>query len=250
MDLPGCANAMISAVAEANPNTVVVMQSGTPVEIPWIEKVPALIQAWYGGNETGNAIADVLFGDVNPSAKLRLSFPTRVQDNPAYLNYKSQRGRTLYGEDIYIGYRYYEAVDKAVLFPFGHGLSYTTFSFSDLRIKKDAVELSVTVNVKNTGKVSGAEVVQVYIAQRNPSIARPPKELKGYAKVFLEPGMAEDVEVKIEMKYAVSFWDEARKEWIMERDTYEVLVNDSSSVSDKTLTGHFQIEKTSWWIGL
>jgi beta-glucosidase len=250
MGLPGHMDALISAVARANSNTVVVMQSGTPVAMPWIEEIPALIQAWYGGNETGNSIADVLFGDVNPSGKLPLSFPRRVQDNPAYLNYRSQRGRTLYGEDIYIGYRYYDAVDRQVLFPFGHGLSYTTFAFSDLRIKKDAKELSVTVNVENTGEVAGGEVVQVYIAQQNPSIARPPKELKGFAKVFLEAGAAEDVEVKIETKYAASFWDESRKEWIMEKDRYEVIVGDSSALSSKALTGHFEVEQTAWWLGL
>jgi beta-glucosidase len=250
MNLPGHLDTLISAIASANSNTIVVMQSGTPVAMPWVEKIPAIIQAWYGGNETGNAIADVLFGDVNPSGKLPLSFPKRVQDNPAFLNYRSQRGRTLYGEDIYIGYRYYNAVDKQVLFPFGHGLSYTTFSFSDLRVKKDAEELSVTVNVKNTGKVAGGEVVQVYIAQRSPSIARPPKELKGFAKVFLEAGAGEDVEVKIEAKYAASFWDESRKEWIMEKDRYEVIVSDSSAVTGKALTWHFEVEQDAWWVGL
>ncbi len=250
MDLPGHMDALISAVSKANPNTVIVMQSGTPVSMPWIEEIPGLIQAWYGGNETGNAIADILFGDVNPSGKLPLSFPKRVQDNPAYLNYRSQRGRTLYGEDIYIGYRYYEAVEKQVLFPFGHGLSYTSFAFSDLRIKKDSQELSITVNVKNTGKVAGGEVVQVYVTQRDPSIARAPKELKGFAKVFLEPGAAEDVVVKMETKYAASFWDETQKEWVMEKDRYDVIVSDSSTVTSKALTGHFEVEQTAWWTGL
>jgi beta-glucosidase len=250
MDLPGHMNTLISTVAQANPNTVVVMQSGTPVSMPWIEEVPALIQAWYGGNETGNAIADVLFGDVNPSGKLPLSFPKRVQDNPAYLNYRSQHGRTLYGEDVYIGYRYYEAVDRQVLFPFGHGLSYTQFTFSNLRVKKDAKEVSVTVNVKNTGKIAGAEVVQVYVAQQNPSIARPPKELKGFAKVFLEPGASKDVVVTMETKYATSYWDEGQNKWIMEKDAYEVIVSDSSAISEKSLTGKFDLEETSWWLGL
>lgn len=250
MNLPGQMDALISAIVRANPNTAVVMQSGTPVSMPWIEEIPALIQAWYGGNETGNAVTDVLFGDTNPSGKLPLGFPKRVQDNPAYLNYRSQRGRMLYGEDVYIGYRYYDALDKPVLFPFGHGLSYTTFSFSNLRMKKDAKDLSVIVNVKNTGKVAGTEVVQVYITQQNPSIMRPPKELKGFAKVFLEAGAVDDVEVKIETKYAASFWDESRKEWIMEKDRYEVIVSDSSTVTGKALIGYFEVEQNSWWIGL
>lgn len=251
MDLPGHTNALISAVVAANPNTVVVMQSGTPVEMPWNDKVPAMIHAWYGGNETGNAIADVLFGDVNPSGKLSLTFPKRVQDNPAFLNYKSERGRTIYGEDVHIGYRYYEALDREVLYPFGHGLSYTSFSFSDLSVKNDGEHLEVSVKVTNTGKVAGAQVVQVYIAPQNPSLTRPPKELKGFGKVFLGPGASEVAKVKIQTKYAVSFWDEGRDAWAIEKDVYKVIVSDSSAVTkENSLVGNFQIKETTWWNGL
>ncbi|KAH8796458.1 glycoside hydrolase superfamily [Hyaloscypha finlandica] len=249
MSLPGHMDALISAVSTANPSTVVVMQSGTPVAMPWISSVKALVHAWYGGNETGNAIADVLFGHVNPSAKLPLSFPKRLQDNPAFLNYRTERGRALYGEDVYVGYRWYEMLDLPVLFPFGHGLSYTTFSFSDLKVDKTDKDLKVTVKVSNTGSLAGAEVVQVYIRQKNPSIRRPKKELKGFKKVFLEKGESKLVEVKIETKYATSFWDEIREAWISEKDTYEVVVGGSSE-EVTAVRGSFEVEKTVWWNGL
>jgi len=249
MSLPGHMDALIAAVSAANPSTIVVMQSGTPVAMPWIAGVKGMIQAWYGGNETGNAIADVLFGNVNPSAKLPLSFPVREQDNPAYLNYVTERGRTLYGEDVYIGYRYYESLSLPVLFPFGHGLSYTSFSYSDLVVTKSDTELNVTVSVTNTGSLPGAEVVQVYVAPTKPSIRRAKKELQGFKKVLLQPGETKTVEVKMETKYAASFWDEQREAWIVEKDTYKVLVAGSSECKG-ALEGEFVVEKTWWWNGL
>lgn len=248
MDLPGHTNALISAVAAVNPNTAVVMQSGTPVTMPWISEVTALVHAWYGGNETGNAIADVLFGAVNPSGKLSLSFPVRNEDNPAFLNFRSERGRALYGEDVYIGYRFYEKTKKDVLFPFGHGLSYTSFDIGNLQVADHGATITVKVDVKNTGAVEGAQVVQVYVSQRNPSINRPPKELKGFAKVQLKPGEAKQATVEVPKKYAASFWDELKDAWIMEEDEYDVLVGDSSA--NTPLKGSFEVGKTSWWKGL
>lgn len=251
MSLPGHMDALISAVSAANHNTVVCMQSGTPVAMPWISQVPALIQAWFGGNETGNAIADVLFGDVNPSAKLPLSFPISVKHNPAYLSYRSERGRTLYGEDVYIGYRYYEALEAPVLFPFGHGLSYTSFSLSGLSVQNDGTHLKIAATVTNTGSVAGAYVLQVYVAQQAPSIARAPKELKAFEKVFLAAGASQVVESSVETKYASSFWDERRAAWIMEKGEYRVIVADSSSITkSNSLEKSYEIEKTVWWNGL
>lgn len=252
MSLPGHLDTLILRVAKCNPNTVVVLQAGSPIEMPWIQDVPAVLQAWYGGNECGNAIADILFGDINPSGKLPLTFPKRLKDNPTYLHYKSERGRTLYGEDIYIGYRYYEALELDVLFPFGHGLSYTTFALSDLRVSKDDKTgiSKISCLVTNTGTVAGAEVVQLYIAQRNPSIRRPEKELKGFSKVFLEPGVKKEVSINMEIKYAVSFWDEAKNRWVVERDTYEVLVGSTSALGGDALRGSFEIDRTWWWNGL
>lgn len=249
MDLPGHMDALITAVASANPSTVVVMQSGTPVTLPWISSVKSLIHAWYGGNETGNAIADILFGNTNPSAKLPLSFPKRLQDNPAYLNYRTERGRTLYGEDVYVGYRWYEMLELPTLFPFGHGLSYTTFSFSDLKVSNDSKDLGVSVKVTNEGSLSGGEVVQVYVSQTSPSIKRPKKELKGFKKIFLEKGESKVVEVTIETKYATSFWDEIRSAWISEEGEYVVSGGGTSEEGD-LVKGSFEVEKTGWWNGL
>lgn len=252
MSLPPGLDDLIAAVAKVNPNTAVVMQSGTPVEMPWIKDVNALIHAWYGGNETGNTIADILFGDVNPSGKLSLSFPVRVQHNPAFLNYRTEGGRVIYGEDIYIGYRYYEFADREVLFPFGHGLSYTTFAFSGLSVADKDGELTVSVTVKNTGSVKGAEVAQVYVAPKQKAkVNRPVKELKGFAKVDLAPGEAKSVTVKVATRYAASYWDEERDQWCVEEGEYEVIVSDSSELKEgKAIKGSFKVSETFWWSGL
>jgi len=251
MDLPGYLDEMIMAVAEANLNTVVVMQSGTPVRMPWAGKVPAIVQAWYGGNETGNCIADVLFGDVNPSGKLSLSFPVRIQDNPAFLNFRTEGGRTIYGEDVYVGYRYYEFANLPVLFPFGHGLSYTNFEFSDLSVTEKQSTLSVGLSVKNVGPVHGAEVVQVYVSPKTKAkVNRPLKELKGFAKVELAAGETRRVLVEVETKYAVSYWDEERDQWCGEKGEYEVIASDSSYITERTLRMSFSVDETFWWTGL
>jgi beta-glucosidase len=249
MDLPKGSDELIKAVTAVNPNTVVVVQSGTPVTMhKWLDGTNAVLQAWYGGNETGNAIADVVFGEVNPSGKLPLSFPVRNEDNPAFLNYRSERGRALYGEDIYIGYRFYEKTKKDVGFAFGHGLSYTTFELGDLNVRDGKDEISVTAKVSNTGKVPGAEVVQVYVSQKAPSINRPPKELKGFVKVHLKAGEKEKVEIKISKKYATSFWDEQANAWVSEKDEFEVLVGNSSQNVEKA--GSFKVAETTYWRGL
>jgi beta-glucosidase len=251
MDLPSPMDDLIAAVAAANKNTVVVMQSGTPVRMPWIDDVAAVVQAWYGGNETGNVIADVVFGDVNPSGKLSLSFPKRVQDNPAFLNFRAEGGRTVYGEDVYIGYRYYEFAERDVLFPFGHGLSYTTFEFDGLEVSEKDGKVAVTVTVKNTGGIKGAEVVQVYVAPKQAAkVNRPRKELKGFAKVELAPGESKQVTVDVETKYAASYWDEERSKFCAEKGEYEVIVANSSDVNAKALRRSFTVGQTFWWTGL
>lgn len=218
------------------------------MRMPWAHKVASIVQAWYGGNETGNAIADSIYGDINPSGKLPLSFPIRVEDNPAFLNYRSERGRVLYGEDIYVGYRFYEKIRRETLFPFGHGLSYTTFKISQLELVKDGMNLNISVLVGNTGKADGSEVVQVYASQHSPSVKRPAKELKGFVKAHIKAGESEVVAVSIQQKYFTSFWDEGRDMWISERDTYDVLVGCSSA--DTPLKATFEITETQWWSGL
>lgn len=248
MDLPGHSNELIAAVVAANRNTAVVIQSGCPVEMPWVASVPAILQSWFGGNETGNAIADVLFGAVNPSGKLPLSFPVRVEDNPAFLNYHSDRGRALYGEDVFIGYRFYEKTRREVLFPFGHGLSYTSFRISDAKTADTEDTITVTVQVENTGAIAGSEVVQVYIAQKSPGVTRPVKELKGFAKLNLEAGERSEVVVEVSKKYAASWWDEKMDAWVMEEDEYGVFVGNSSACVEEA--GKFEVKSTSWWRGL
>lgn len=252
MDLPLHMNALIEAVARVNPNTVVVLQSGTPVSMPWAPLASAIVQAWYGGNETGNAIADVLFGNVNPSGKLPLTFPVRNEDNPAFLNYRSDRGRTLYGEDVYVGYRFYEKTKKEPLFPFGHGLSYTNFNMWHAEVlekrENGKDKLVIAVNVKNTGTRAGGQVVQVYVSPRSPSIGRPPKELKGFTKVSLQPGETIRTEVEVEKKYAGSFWDEERDSWVLEAGVYDVLVGDSSVSTP--VKSQFTVAESVWWTGL
>lgn len=252
MKLPGYLDQLIAEVTAANPDTVVVMQTGTPEEMPWLSQTPAVIQAWYGGNETGNSIADVLFGDYNPSGKLSLSFPKKVQDVPAFLNFRSEAGRTLYGEDIYVGYRYYEFAEREVNYPFGHGLSYTTFSFSDLSVQHDAGgKLTATLKITNTGSVKGAEVAQLYVkAPLSKRVNRPVKELKGFAKAELAPGETKTVTIEEVEKYLTSYWDEERDKWCVEKGEYEVIVSDSSVVTDKALKGSFSVAKSYWWSGI
>ncbi|KAK9466043.1 glycoside hydrolase superfamily [Lipomyces arxii] len=246
MDLPQHMDELVSKVAAVNPNVVVVNQSGTPVTMPWVDSVGGLLQAWYGGNETGNAIADVLFGDVVPSGKLPLSWPVRNEDNPAFLNYRSERGRVWYGEDVYVGYRFYEKTKKDVLFKFGYGLSYTKFELSGFEAKIEGDEVVVQVTVANVGAIAGKEVVQVYFSQHAPSINRPPKELKAFAKIAVAPGETEVVKLVVPVKYACSFWDEIENSWICEKDTYTVTVtNGVDSLSSDVVVG-----KTTFWNGV
>jgi beta-glucosidase len=248
MDLPGYSDELIRAVTAVNPRTAVVIQSGTPVTMPWADTVPSLIQSWYGGNEGGNAIADVLFGMVNPAGKLPLSIPIRLEDNPAFLNFGSENGRTLYGEDVYVGYRFYEKTKTRVLFPFGHGLSYTNFAFDQFNVKIDTEMIQVVLEARNIGALPGHTVAQVYISQRKPLINRPPKELKGFKKVFLKEGEATSIRIMIPLKYATSYWDEERHMWITEAGDYDVLVGESSATT--SCAGTFVVDKTSWWKGL
>lgn len=249
MSLPRKTNDLVCAVLEANPNTVIVNQSGTPVEMPWVNKAKALVQAWYGGNELGNAIADVLYGDVVPNGKLSLSWPLKVQDNPAYLNFKTESGRVIYGEDIFIGYRYYEKLQKQVAFPFGYGLSYTKFKFENLVINQNDDKIVVNLDITNVGdKFAGSEVIQIYVASTESSISRPVKELKGFKKVFLQPGEKSNVIIEMETKEAVSFFDEVEEKWCAEAGKYKVLVGSSSD--DIELIGTFNVEKTFFWKGL
>ncbi len=231
MKLPGAQNELIERVAKANRNTIVVLNTGSPVEMPWIEKVPVVLQLWYDSQEQGNALADVLFGDVNPSGKLPTTFPVRLQDNPAYTNYPGENGKVRYGEGIFVGYRYYDKKELAPLFPFGHGLSYTTFKYSNLRLSAKSITpnelLKVRVDVTNTGKVAGKEVVQLYVRDANATVARPDKELKAFAKVELAPKQTRTVTFTLDRE-AFWYFDVPTNRWATKPGEFEILVGASS----------------------
>ena len=195
MDLPGSQAELIRRVAAANPHTVVVLNAGAPVAIPWLDAVQALLEAYYPGLEGGNAVARILFGEVNPSGKLTETFPKRLEDNPAYINYPGIE-EVRYGEGIFVGYRYYEMKDVEPQFAFGFGLSYTNFVFRDLKLPaaiKSGETIEVSVKVTNTGNVTGKEVVQLYVRDIESRLVRPLKELKGFQKVSLWPGESQVV---------------------------------------------------------
>ncbi|KAK4869221.1 hypothetical protein LT330_006221 [Penicillium expansum] len=248
MGLPPYTDELISQVLDANPNTAIVIQSGTPVEMPWVHKAKSILHAWYGGNETGNGIADVVFGDVNPSGKLPLTFPRRLKDNPTFFNYRSEGGRVLYGEDVYVGYRYYDGLEIDPLFPFGHGLSYTTFKLSNLELIRESDSLlQIKCKVQNTGSRIGAEVLQVYVAPVSPPIKRPVKELKEFRKCLLEPLSEEVVTIPLDLIRATSFWDEKSGSWCSHSGTYKVMVGTSSR--GDFLEGSLDLNETVFWSG-
>jgi beta-glucosidase len=229
MDLPGRQEELIRAVVRANPNTIVVLNCGSPVTMPWLDEVPALLLAYYPGQEWGNALANILLGSVNPSGKLPFTIPKRYQDNPTFINYPGAR-EVRYGEGIFVGYRYYDVKGIEPLFPFGFGLSYTTFEYSALRVPERArigepVEVSLTV--RNTGNRAGKEVVQLYVGDRVSSLPRPPAELKGFAKVALEPGESRTVRFTLERR-AFAFYDPYRREWVVEPGEFDILAGSSS----------------------
>jgi beta-glucosidase len=231
MELPGRQAELVEAVAAANRNTVVVVNAGSPVAMDWVERVPAVLEAWYPGQELGNALADVLFGDVNPSAKLPTTFPKRIEDNPAYLNYPGENGEVLYGEGIFVGYRYYDRKRIAPRFAFGHGLSYTRFRYGELRLDRERLgmddELEVVVEVSNAGERAGSEVVQLYLCDLECSLARPEQELKAFEKVALGPGETRTVCFTLTRR-ALSFYDPARERWVAEEGEFEIRVGSSS----------------------
>jgi beta-glucosidase len=231
MDLPGRQNELVERVAAANPKTVVVLQTGGPVTMPWLADVAAVLEAWYPGQECGNAIADVLFGKADPGGRLPQSFPVRLEDNPAFPNYPGANGKVRYEEGIFVGYRHYERQGIRPLFPFGHGLSYTTFAYADLRLGADTIgpgdTLTVMLDVTNTGDRRGDEVVQIYVRDPTASLPRPEKELKGFARIALQPGETRTVTHELGMR-ALAFFDDAQAAWVAEAGTFEVLVGASS----------------------
>ncbi|KAK9448128.1 glycoside hydrolase superfamily [Limtongia smithiae] len=249
MKFPGYIDELVRAVLEANKNTAVVIQSGMPCEMPWAVKAKAIVQAWFGGNEAGTAIADVVFGDRNPSGKLPVTFPKRLQDNPAYLSFRTEGGRVWYSEDVFAGYRYYDAVERDVEFPFGFGLSYSRFSLKDFAVTVSDDLVTVTGTVVHEEGPSGAEVIQVYISQTRASVRRAPKELKGYQRVAVTAGGCAVVKISIDVRQATSFYDESAKKWVSEKGVYTVHVG-TSSRDTTAWQGTFEVAATEYWTGL
>ncbi len=231
MKLPPGHDALIKRIAAAHPNVVVVLSNGSPVEMPWAQDVPCILEGYLGGQAGAGGIADILFGEVNPSGKLAETFPLKLEDTPAYRTFPGGPVTVEYRESLYVGYRYYDTVGQPVLFPFGHGLSYTRFAYRDLALNRpegsDSQSLTVTFKVKNTGKVAGQEVIQLYVRDVESTAFRPAKELKGFAKVALQPG--EETEVTLDLdRRAFAYYAPQLKEWRVEAGTFEILVGASS----------------------
>ncbi|MBI5567396.1 MAG: glycoside hydrolase family 3 C-terminal domain-containing protein, partial [Chloroflexi bacterium] len=239
LDLTAQQVALIKAVAAIQPNTIVILNNGAPVAMgDWIDGVAAVLEAYMMGQAGGGAIADVLFGRVNPSGKLAETFPQRLTDTPAYLNYPGENGVVRYGEGLFIGYRYYDAREVPVRFPFGYGLSYTTFAYSHPKVSattfKDVDGVSVSIDVTNTGSVAGKETVQVYVHDRQSRLVRPPKELKGFAKVELQPGETKTVTIELGFR-AFAYYDPAYHQWVTEDGEFNILIGASAADIRATL---------------
>jgi beta-glucosidase len=232
--------ALIQAVSRVQPKTVVVLNNGSPVAMDaWIDGVAAVLESWMMGQAGGAAIADVLFGKVNPSGKLAETFPLKLSDTPAYLNWPGGAGAVRYGEGLFIGYRYYDAKQMAVLFPFGYGLSYTTFAYNNPRVSqktfKDVDGITVTLDVTNTGSRAGKEIVQVYVHDQKSGLVRPEKELKGFAKVELQPGETKTVSISLDFR-SFAYYHPEYKQWITESGDFDLLIAASAADIRQTLT--------------
>ncbi len=233
LDLTSHQVALIKAVTAVQPNTIVILNNGAPVVMSeWVDGTAAVLEAWMMGQAGGGAIADVLYGKVNPSGKLAETFPLKLIDTPAYINYPGENGAVRYGEGIFMGYRYYDTKEVPTLFPFGYGMSYTTFDYQNPKVSsqtfRDVDGLTVSVDVTNTGKMAGKEVVQVYVQDHKSRLVRPPKELKGFAKVELQPGETRTVSVSLDFR-AFAYFHPAYRQWITEDGEFDILIGASST---------------------
>ena len=233
LELPYGQDRLIIELAKANKNLVIVNVSGNAVTMPWVNEVPAIVQAWYLGTEAGNAIASILVGDVNPSGKLPFSFPVKLEDIGAHkVGEFPGNDQVTYNEGLFVGYRWLEKMKIKPLFSFGHGLSYTTFEYSNIAVDKKVITtedtITFTVNVKNTGSRQGSEIVQLYISDKKSSLPRPIKELKGFEKISLTPGENKTVSITVD-KSALSFFDAEKHEWVAESGEFEALLGASAT---------------------
>ena len=231
MKLPDGHNRLVEAVSRVNDNVIVVLEGGSPVEMPWTDDVKAILNAYLGGQSVAPAIVDVLTGKANPCGKLAETYPVCLKDTPTSFRYPDSKEDVQYRESIFIGYRYYDKVERNVRFPFGFGLSYTSFEYSDIKLKKKNLTkgegAKVTFTIKNTGDVAGSEIAQVYVAKPESKIFRAPKELKGFVKIHLEPGEEKKVSVELDDR-AFAFWNTATEDWCVESGEYKILVGASS----------------------
>lgn len=231
MKLPNCQNELIEKVCAVQPNTIVVLHNGSPVEMPWVNKVNAILEMYLGGEAVGEATIDLLFGNVNPSGKLAETFPIRLEDNPSYLSYQVVDDKIYYDEKLFVGYRYYDTKEIPVLFPFGHGCSYTTFEYSHLVVNETSIRddesLTLSFEVTNTGDVFGKEVVQLYVQDLTHSVIRPIKELKNFEKISLEPNETKIVTFTLS-KRDFAYYETRISDWYVSTGNYRLLVGASS----------------------
>ncbi len=230
MNMPFGQDELIKAIQKANPKTIITLMGGGAIDMTqWLDNAPAVIQAWYPGLEGGNALAKIIFGEINPSGKLPMTFPKKLEDEPAHKlgEYPGDSANVYYFDDIYVGYRYYDTYKVDPQFAFGHGLSYTSFDYSNLTVVPSGRSASVTLTVKNTGKVAGADVAQVYLKQERAALPRPEKELKGFQKVFLGPGEQKTITISLD-ESAFQYFDDVQNKWVMEPGSFDVLVGSSS----------------------
>ncbi len=240
MRIPECQNKLIEQVSAVQPNTVVVLHNGSPVEMPWVDNVKGILEAYLGGQAIGGAIVDILFGNVNPSGKLPETFPRKLEDNPSYLNFPGEGDKVSYKEGIFVGYRYYDKKKMEVLFPFGHGLSYTTFEYSNLKLSEESIQdtdtVTVTVDITNTGKMAGKEIVQLYVSDKISKVIRPVKELKEFAKVELQPKETKTIAFVLGRR-AFAYYNTQIHDWHVESGEFDIIIGKSSAepVLSKTL---------------
>lgn len=231
MRMPECQNILIDKICEVQKNVIVVLHNGSPVEMPWVDKVSGIVEAYLSGEACGAAVVDILFGKVNPSAKLPETFPVKLEDNSSFLSYLGEKNEVAYTEGVFVGYRYYDKKKMDVLFPFGYGLSYTEFEYSNLKLDKDSMKdtdtLKVSVDVKNIGSVAGKEVVQLYVNDPESFVIRPVNELRDFAKIELEPGETKTVTFELG-KRAFAYFNTQIHDWHVESGEYIIRIGKSS----------------------
>ena len=228
LSLPANQDILIESILKANQNTVIVLNSGSPVSMPWLDKSKAIIQSWFGGQEYGNSLADIIFGKVNPSGKLPTTFPKKIEDTPAFGCYPGENSQMDYEEKLLVGHRWYEKKNIKPLFPFGFGLSYTDFSFSNLEIiKNDNYNIECKFEIKNAGMMDGSEVAQCYVSFSNLTKDEPLKTLQSFKKVFIKKGNTMELKLALN-KRSFSYWDIQEKNWIVRPGAYTISIGSSS----------------------